>query len=262
MASRNKTLLKPMVFNMAAAIPLSLLLAVVYGALAGGEGQAESLASRAVLLFGIIGLYFIDYVCAGLTVSLVHQQVTTGNATMEKATGDLKRSLGGILIFATVSGILDILAAYASENDNLVGRIIKHVVYLVWTTAVFVVMPAMVIEGLSFGAAFARSKELMKEDPTQVGVGIVGIGTFNYALGVVCIVLAYLGMNALSAIHPIVGAFAFYAMVSLYWTVSGYVKITYFTCFYLFALECQRNGRADTAFAPGPLGETLAGAAA
>jgi hypothetical protein len=259
MAKKNPTLLRPVVLNLAAAVPVSLLLAVVYGLTAAGD-EGPTLVSKIVLLFGIIALYFIDYVAAGLTVSLVHQQVTQGAATMEQAKEAVKKSLGGILLFATISGMLDILAAYASENDNLVGRIIKHVIYLVWTTAVYVVMPSMIIESLSFGASFKRSKELMAEDPTQVGVGIIGIGTFNYVLGVVCFVLAYMGMNALSAIHPMVGATVFFLMINVYWAVSGYVKITYFTCFYLYALECKRQGKADPAYAPGPLGETLAAA--
>lgn len=43
----------------------------------------------------------------------------------------------------------------------------------------------MVIEGVSFGAAFSRSNELMQHDPTNVGTGVIGIAAVNYVLGAV-----------------------------------------------------------------------------
>ena len=41
--------------------------------------------------------------------------------------------------------------------------------------------------------------------------------------------------------------------VNLYWSLGGYLKITYFTCFYMWARECERQGSSDPRLAPAPL---------
>jgi hypothetical protein len=251
MASKNRTLLKPIWYNLAIAAPLNLALAVAYGMIRNPTLQ------YVVLAVGVTALYFTDYFCNALTCSLVYDQVTTGNATMDKAVENTKRSAGGILTFAAISGLFDLLASYASERDDVVGKIITRVIYAVWTTAVYCVMPAMVIEGLSFGAAFGRSKELMKDDPTQVGTGVIGIGIVNWVLGAVCMFIAYSGLGVLARIHPIVGAAFFFSFFNLYWAVSGYLKISYFTCFYMWANECAKNKSSDAKLAPAPLAAAM-----
>jgi hypothetical protein len=177
---------------------------------------------------------------------------------MDRAMVDAKRSAGGILAFAAISGLFDLLASYANERKDIVGKIITRVIYAVWTTATYVIMPAMVIEGLSFGAAFKRSKDLTKQDPTEVGTGVIGIALANWVLGAVCFGIAYYGQTALAHIHPIVGAVFFFIFFNLYWTVSGYIKIAYFTCFYLWAKECADKKSSATSLAPAPLAAALA----
>lgn len=255
MGSRNKTLFKPIMFNIGIAAPLNLLLALAYGLIHNGAVQ------YVVLAFGVAALYFTDYFCNALTVSLIHDEVTKGNATLGNAFERVKKSIGGIVIFASVSAALDLLASYAQERDDIVGKILAQIVYAVWTTATYVIMPAMIIEGAGFGEAFTRSKDLAKEDPTQVGAGVVGIGIVNWALGAACFFVAYMGLGALSrlgAAGGILGAMFFFTMVNVYWAVSGFLKITYFTCFYLWARECERRHGNATEWAPAPLAATLA----
>jgi Family of unknown function (DUF6159) len=252
MARKNTVLLKPMLYNVLVAAPVMALLSLLLGLT-----DSEPL-SYTLLAVGITALYFIDYVCAGLTVSLIHDQVTTGQASLEVAKQRARAAAPGILVFAAISAAFDILASYAQERSDLLGRILTSVLYAVWTTATFVVMPAMVIEGLSFGAAFARSKDIMKQDPTNVGTGVVGIGAANYVLGAVVFTLAYYASGALSAIHPILGAMVFFTLVNVYWAVSGFIKISYFTCFYLWARECEKQQSASPELAPAPLASALA----
>ena len=72
MAKSNTTLLKPIVYNLAIATPLSLVLALVYGLV------NNDAVDFVVLAVGVTALYFTDYFCNGLTASLIAQQVTTG----------------------------------------------------------------------------------------------------------------------------------------------------------------------------------------
>ncbi len=256
MVKSNPKLLSPIAVNLAIAVPVNIVFAVVYGFLGTGDGLGRIIGFT-VLAFGLTVLYFIDYFCNGLACSLIFDQVTTGQAHIGPA---LKRTLKAsprIVIFAASSGMLDLIATYARERNDLVGTILAGIVRAIWTTATYVVMPAMVIEGVGFFSAFKRSKDLMKQDPTQVGVGIVGIGLVTMLLSFVCIGMAYGAAEVLSGI-PILAGIAFFTMVNVYWSVSGFARITYYTCFYLWARECERAGRADPALAPWPLAQTVA----
>jgi hypothetical protein len=46
-------------------------------------------------------------------------------------------------------------------------------------------------------------------------------------------------------------------VVNLYWAVSGWMKIAYSTCFYMWARECERTGSQDHTLAPLPLRAAL-----
>jgi hypothetical protein len=80
--------------NLAVAAPLNLVLAVAYWKINHPTLQYIVLAS------GVTALYFTDYFCNALACSLIYDQVSTGNATWEKAVENTKRSSGGILVFA------------------------------------------------------------------------------------------------------------------------------------------------------------------
>jgi hypothetical protein len=210
-----------------------------------------------VLAVGITLLYFIDYFCNAITASLIYDQVTAGKPDVGAALQRTRRVAGGIAVLAAISAAFDLLQVYASERNDIVAKIATRVLYALWTTATYVVLPAMVLESLGFGAAFSRSKQLASNDPTNVGIGAVAIGVVNYALGVVVFYLAHKLHMALSSSAPILGAMLFYSVVNVYWAVSGYLKISYFTCFYLWARECERTQTSSPSLAPAPLAAVL-----
>ena len=168
MARQNGTLLKPMIYNLVVAVPCMAVLSFLLG-----MTESENVAYF-LLAVGITLLYFIDYFCAGRTASLIYEQVTHGNASFENAKKRTWAARGGILTFAAISALLDILSSYAQERSDWLGRLLTSILYSIWTTATFVVMPSMVIESVSFTAAFSRSKAMMKQDPTSVGTGVPG----------------------------------------------------------------------------------------
>lgn len=250
MVKDNPRIVAPAAANLAVSTFVSVVLAVAYAFVAD-----HRVLGYLVLAVGVTALYFIDYFMNAMTVSLVHDQVTSGRAELGQAAGRTFRASPGILVFAAISGALDLLASYARERRDVLSSVLLLIVRVVWTTAVYVVMPAMVIEGVGFFAAFKRSKQLMKQDPTQVGVGVVGIGMITYLLGAV---IFGIGWQALELIPvPIVSSLIFLMLVNLYWTLSGFIKSVYYTCFYLWARECESRGVADPSFAPRPLANAI-----
>ncbi|HEX5659374.1 MAG TPA: DUF6159 family protein [Polyangiales bacterium] len=249
MAAQNPLLLAPIAANIVLAAPFMLGCAVALQLVESDAGAYTVLAA------GVTLLYFIDYFCNAVTASLICDQVTDGRADLGSAFRRVQRVLGGIAIFAAISAAFDLLQAYASERNDIVAKLATRVLYALWTTATYVVLPAMVIEGLTFGSAFARSKQLASEDPTNVGIGAVAIGVVNYALGGAIFYLAH--KLLLSVDSPFLGAVLFYTIINVYWAISGYLKITYFTCFYLWARECERTQSASPSLAPAPLAAVL-----
>jgi hypothetical protein len=167
------------------------------------------------------------------------------------------KSLPGIITFAAISALFDLLAS-VEDRRSVWGRIATEIVYRVWTAAVYFVMPAMVIEGLSFGQAFSRSKELGKKDPTQVGAGVLGVGLMSWVVNVVFLGIAYKGEAIIGAKSPFIGGVFFFFFFNLAWALTGYLKITYFTCFYMWARECEAKKSSATNLAPAPLASALA----
>ena len=252
MIKQNKTLLSPLALNMILAIPAMIVFTIIY------HFTQDSALGYVVAAVGLTGLYFIDYFCNGLTVSLIYDQVTTGKAEFQPALSRTFAASPGILIFAAISAAFELMATYARERDDILGSILAGIVRAVWTAATYVVMPAMVIENTGFFNAFKRSKDLAANDPTQVGSGIIGMGLATYILGVVCWGLGVGSFNVLGNFSPLLGMFAMMFFVNIYWALGGYLKITYFTCFYLWARECERQGSADPRLAPAPLAAAMA----
>ena len=249
MVKTNPRLILPIAVNIAVAVPINIALCIVMAYI------TSPLLAYVLPFVGVVALYFTDYFCNGLAASMIYDQVTTGNASIGSGVTRTAKSTFGILIFATISGIFDLASQYAAERNDVAGRILMGIVRAVWTTATYVVMPAMIIEGLSFGDAFKRSKWLAENDPTQVGIGAVGMGLASYLISTVCMGAAYFLYNRIGGVA---GFFLFFTITNFSWAITGYLKITYFTCFYLWARECYTRGAADPRFAPGPLAATLA----
>lgn len=252
----NPRLVAPIALDLAIGTALNLVLAVL-DMLIGNQ-----LLHFVFLFVGLSSLYFIDYFCNGMTVSLIYDQMTTNNATFGPAIKRTLKASPGIVIFAVISGFFDLLSSYASGRDDILGRILLGIIRSLWTTAVYVVMPSMVIEGLGFFASFKRSKDLMKQDPTQIGVGYISIGLITSIMQVVFIggggYLAYQIQYLIGGgLGMLLGLFVALLLNNVYWSLSGFLRTTYYTCYYMWASACIAQRRADPALAPLPLQRVL-----
>jgi hypothetical protein len=253
MIRQNPMLLAPLVLNVAIAAPLNIVLAIA-------SNFVESPALNYVFFgFGIFSLYFIDYFCAGLNTSMVYDQVTTGSAGLGQAFGRTLRGIIGITIFAAVTALFDLAIHYANQRRDAIGRMIAGFVRSIWTTATYVIMPVMLIEGQGFLASLKRSKEVAENDWTQVGVGYVGLGLVTWLISLAAMLLSGFLFQVLGNISPILGLLASFTVVNAFWAITAYLKSNYYTCFYLWARECERTRSANPALAPAPLKNVLGG---
>jgi hypothetical protein len=253
LAKQHKALLKPLMWDAIITTPIMAVFTVLGFVIHfHSAGQVYGFMGAEAFI-----LYFVDYCCNAITASLMYDFATTGQASMETAGPRVRKALPGILTFAAVSALLDIASTYARERNDFVAKIVLRVLHAIWTTATYVIMPALVIEGVSFGEAFGRSKKLMDQDPTGVGAGVVAMSITSYVVAIICFPLAWFLMRALGSISAPIGMLASMLIINLYWAVSGWMKIAYATCFYMWARECERVGNSDHALAPLPLRAAL-----
>lgn len=251
MGTQNPRLFLPVALNVAIAVPINIALCLIVFA----TQETAPMMAWACNAVGVVALYYTDYFCNGLACSMIYDQVTSGNATIGGALERTGRSAFGILVFATISGFFDLLAYYAQERDDVLGKILMGIVRALWTAATYVVMPSMIIEGLGFFESFKRSKQIAQNDPTGAGVGIVGMGLACYLISTVIFGAAeWVFYN----VGGVLGFFTFFTLTNIAWAVTGYLRITYFTCYYLWARECAWKGQQSPALAPAPLAAALA----
>lgn len=255
MVGKNPMLLAPLAINVLAAAPLHILFIL---ALVMTPSEYAGLVQVPLMALGCFVLYFVDYFSAGLNTSMVADQVTTGNASLGPAFSRTLKASFGIVIFAAVCALFDLLEQVANNQRGIVRTILFGILRTVWTTATYVMMPAMVLENLGFIDSFKRSKQLMENDPTQVGVGVVGLGLVTWMISFVFFGLAnYLNLQLSNRVHPVAGMVVGLFLVNAAWALGAYLKSTYYTCFYLWARECERNNSASTQLAPEPLRNVL-----
>ena len=252
LAGRERTLYKPMIYDIAIATPVSLAIALLLLVIRSANGV------YLVMLLGTVALYFIDYACNALTASLIYDYLTAGTADLQLAAGRVRHGLKGVLTFASVSAFLDVASTYARERHDVLSKILLQLLRAIWTTATYVIMPAMIIEGVSFSDAVSRSKKLMDQDPTGVGAGVVALSLCSYFCAAILFPVAFFLMRVGAHVHPIVGVVLFFMVVNAYWAISGWMKIAYSTCFYLWARRCAEAGQPDQTLAPVPLRHALA----
>jgi hypothetical protein len=255
MITQNPMLLAPLVLNIALAVPLNIALSVAYY-FVPYEYQ-QGFVGHVLLGLGIFALYFVDYFCAGLNTSLVADQVTTGTASIGTALSRTLRASIGITIFAAVTALFDLAIHVANQRRDWIGRMIVGFLRSIWTTATYVIMPSMLLENLGFFDALRRSKQLMENDPTQVGVGVVGLGIVTWLLSLLTVFVGGAAFTVLSPISPILAMLAAFFLVNVFWATSAYLKSNYYTCFYLWSRECERHHQASPALAPAPLKNVL-----
>mgnify|MGYP007112974396 CR=1 FL=1 len=98
----------------------------------------------------------------------------------------------------------------------------------------------------------------MKKDPTQAGIGIVAIGIVTWVMDIIFTALAGGAFYLLSGFSVILAGITFFLILNIFWGLSGYIKITYFTCFYVWAKNCANANSSEVSLAPKPLAAVLA----
>jgi len=257
MAGQNRKLLAPSVYM----VLISILYFVAWVvALVAMDPQWSDGMWAAVGGIATFGSFLIFYFFCGMTVNMIDVHLKGGQPSLKEGAKDAGKNFIAIVFLALISTVIEMFARAARNNDSVVGKIIAGIIEAIWTIVAFLLLPAIIIEDASFGQAMRRVRDLHKGNMLLIGIGEVGvrlvtnvIAFFWYLLtfGLIYFFFTSFSMNTALVLTFMVGG----TMFALFAAFNIYLRMAYYTCLYLWAVEVERAGQS--AKAPGPLGVAL-----
>jgi len=195
-------------------------------------------------------------------VHLINVHLRGQDARLRPAFRDAMKNLGALLLLAVASTVVSLLTSSARRRraGYGAGDLAAGMIDRVWTVAVYLFLPIIILEDLSLKRAIGRAKEIHTRNLVPIAIGEIGVLLVNRVIGFVAVLLAavtviYLGVVVSSAllIPSLVLAGLGLSLVMAY---TNFVRTAYYTCLYLWAVE--RAVGEEAAAVPAPLAAALA----
>lgn len=251
MAGENRKLLAPSVYQ--------VLINIVYfvawvAALIVIDPRWSDGTWAAVGALAVFGSFLISFFCSGMTVNMIDVHLKGGTPTLGEGARDAAKNFPAIVVLSLISTVVNAIASAARDNESIVGRIIAGIIEAVWTTLALLLLPAIIIEDAGFGQAMRRVRAIHKDNLLLIGVGEVGVRAVINLIGFAWMLLTfgvvYLSFTAFSGTTALVLAFTLGGtLLALFSAFSTYLRMAYYTCLYLWAVEVEAKGQE----APAPL---------
>ena len=185
-----------------------------------------------VLLFAMyFVLAYITIFFNAALISAANERLEGGDPTIGSALRGAGRRAGKILPWALLSAVVSIILRAIEERVGWVGRIVVAMVGMAWTVVTFLVLPVIVVEGVSAGKALKKSGRLVRSTWGENLAGHVGLGIVGFLLFIPAIVLVAAGIaSAGSAVGGLAIA------VGVLWGIVVVIVMTALTGIYQTAL--------------------------
>ena len=279
MAFKDKDLIKPSIMALFVGLIVSIIfipLMIGAGFLSGGD---NSLFGRVILfILGALMIfiqYSVGYIFSAMTIYLVYGYLAEGDGVMSKAWDIVKREWLNILSLAAASTAVNLVKNQVRGKGRSMSRnFLSGLIDTVWTEAAFLILPAMVIEGINLKDALKRAGNIIKNNLLLVGISTVGVRTVNgligFLLGALGISLGFgVGFGIITVTNT--STFGLVSGISLGVIIAAvfimvatvgtsYTSTAYHTCLYLWARDvekAQASGSSAPVLAPGPLAAVL-----
>jgi len=206
------------------------------------------------------GAYAISYFFTGMTVHLINVHLRGRDARLGSAFRDAGRNLGGLLLLAGASAVISFLTSRRRRRGSYgLDDFAAGAVDRVWTVAVYLFLPIIILEDVSLPKAVGRAKEIHARNLIPIAMAEVGVLLVNRIIGFLALLPAAAAVAFIWVSNP--GWFVPALVVAAAWLVlimayTGFVRTAYYTCLYLWAVE--RAEAKESAAAPRPLAAALA----
>jgi hypothetical protein len=283
MALKDRDLIKPSIYSLFAGLIVSVifLIPIIGSAVLFGDrglGQVLMVVFGALLIFA---QYSVGYIFSAMTIYLIYGFLAEGDGVMSKAWEIVRREWPNIISLAAASTAVNLLRNAIRGRGRSAGRnVLSSLVGTVWSEAAFLILPAMVIEGINLKDALKRAGQIVKDNLLLVGISTVGVRTINgligFLLGAVGIALglgAGLGIISLTSVSTLetlrtlgiaggigLGVILAGLFIMVATIVTSYTSTAYHTCLYLWARDVEKaraSGSSVPVRAPAPLAAVL-----
>ncbi len=200
------------------------------------ENESPSPITWVLIFVMYVVLAYITIFFNAALVSAAHERLNGGDPTIGSAIRGARSRAGKILPWAIVSATVSVILRAIEERAGIVGQIVAGLAGMAWAVVTFLVLPIIVIEGLSVGDAIKKSSNLFKRTwgenlAAQVGFSLIGLAAALPAIALVF--LGFAGGGATAAIAIIV-AVIWMILVSV---VIAALSVIFQTALYHYAVD-------------------------
>jgi len=206
------------------------------------EGPGQILGVIVGFLFYVVQYTIMIFANSAL-VGAALIRLRGGDPTVKDGLDIAAKRFGLILGYALIAASVGMILRWISERAGLLGQIAGAIGGLAWNLATFLVVPVLVVEGLSPIEAVKRSASLLKQTWGEQIVGNFGLGLIFGLLALLVAVVA-IPLIVLAAISGAIAMIVVVAVVAvLLWMALGLISSTlqgiYVAAVYRFAAEEQ-----------------------
>ena len=133
----------------------------------------------------VLGLvtYALSYLTIFFNVALVcaaDDRMTGGDPTVRSAIADAWRHSAAIAPWALVSVVVSSVLRLIEERAGIFGQIAAGLLGIAWALITYLVLPVLVLEGLTVREAIARSKDLFVATWSETVSGEIGMSIITF----------------------------------------------------------------------------------
>ena len=281
MAFKDRDLIKPSIYSLIVGFIVSVVFLIPMIGSAFIFGDQNPVGRVIIFVFGVVlvfAQFSVGYIFSAMTIYLVYGYLAEGDGVMSKAWAIVRREWLNILSLAAASTAVNVLKSAVRGKGKSVGRnMLSGLIGTVWTEAAFLILPAMVIEGINLKDALKRAGQIVKDNLLLVGLSTVGVravnGLIGFLLGAVGIALGFgagLGIISLTSSSTLatfgvvtgigLGVILAGIFIMVATVFTSYTSTAYHTCLYLWARDVENakaSGSTAQVQAPAPLAAVL-----
>lgn len=158
--------------------------------------ESPGLLTYIILFAMYVALAYVTIFFNAALISAAHERLGGGDPTIRSALRGAASRAGKILPWAIVSATVSIILRAIEERAGTLGRIVAGLAGVAWAVVTFLVLPIIVIEGLTVGDAIKKSGNLFKRTWGENLAAQVGFGLIGFVAMLPAIAVAFLGISA------------------------------------------------------------------
>lgn len=158
-----------------------------------------------LIALGYFVLTYVTIFCNAALIYAANERLTgRGRATVATGFSGAAAKAGAIVPWALMSATISLALRMLEERLGLIGRIVVGIIGIAWALVTYLVVPVLILEGVSTTEAIRRSSQMFKDTWGENVIGNVGFGLFSFVA--ILAAMAIVAVGAISASPVILGA--------------------------------------------------------